>query len=79
MKLKNALKNPAHRIVNSSVVKYFREAYSELRKVTWPSQKDTIMYSSIVLILSLSTAIVIGGLDLGLTKGLEFLISKIPA
>lgn len=79
MKLKNILKNPVHRIVNSSVVKYFREAYSELKKVTWPSRKDTIMYSSIVLILSLVMAVVIGGLDLGLSKGLEYLISVIPA
>lgn len=79
MKLKNALKNPVHRILNSSVVKYFREAYSELKKVTWPSRKDTVMYSSIVLILSLIMAVVIGGLDLGLSKGLEYLISVIPA
>ncbi len=79
MKLKNAFKNPVHRIVNSSVVKYFREAYSELKKVTWPSRKDTIMYSTIVLVLSLSMAVVIGGLDLGLSKGLEYLISVIPA
>lgn len=79
MKLKNILKNPVHRIVNSSVVKYFHESYNELRRVTWPSRKDTIMYSTIVLVLSLVMAALIGGLDLGLSKGLEFLISKIPA
>ncbi len=65
------------RILNNSAVKYFREARMELEKVSWPSRKDTIMYSSIVLILSLATAVFIGALDLGLSKGLEFLISKV--
>lgn len=35
------------------------------------------MYSTIVLVLSLATAAFIGVLDLGLSKGLEFLISKV--
>ena len=37
------------------------------------------MYSTIVLVLSLATAVLTGVLDLGLTKGLELLISVIPA
>jgi preprotein translocase subunit SecE len=65
------------RILNNPAVKYFREARMELEKVSWPSRKDTIMYSSIVLVLSLATAVFIGALDLGLSKGLEFLISKV--
>ena len=65
------------RILNNPAVKYFREARMELEKVSWPSRKDTIMYSAIVLVLSLATAAFIGVLDLGLSKGLEFLISKV--
>jgi preprotein translocase subunit SecE len=69
----------AQSVLNNKVVKYFREAKMELEKVSWPTRKDTIMYSSIVLGLSLTVAVLTGVLDLGLTKGLEFLISKIPA
>lgn len=65
------------RILNNPAVKYFREARMELEKVSWPTRKETITYSSIVLILSLATAAFIGILDLGLSKGLEFLISKV--
>lgn len=65
------------RILNNPAVKYFREARMELEKVSWPTRKETVMYSSIVLILSLATAAFIGILDLGLSKGLEFLISKV--
>ncbi len=67
------------RILNNPAVKYFREARAELGKVSWPTRKDTAMYSTVVLVLSLVTAAFIGGLDLGLTKGLEALISVIPA
>ena len=65
------------RILNNPAVKYFREARMELEKVSWPTRKETVTYSSIVLILSLATAAFIGILDLGLSKGLEFLISKV--
>ncbi|MEK7632808.1 MAG: preprotein translocase subunit SecE [Patescibacteria group bacterium] len=65
------------RILNNPAVKYFREARMELEKVSWPTRKETIMYSTIVLVLSLATAAFIGVLDLGLSKGLEFLISKV--
>lgn len=70
MTLQNVLNNP--------VVKYFREAKIELEKVAWPTKKDTIMYSSLVIAISLGTALVIGVLDLGLTKGLELLITILP-
>jgi len=67
------------RVLNSPIVKYFREAKIELEKVSWPTRKDTVMYSVLVFSLSVATAAFIGVLDLGLTKGLEQLISIIPA
>ena len=67
------------RIIDNPAVKYFREAHAELNKVSWPTRKNTMMYSTVVLALSLVTAALTGLLDLGLTKGLEFLISVIPA
>ncbi len=63
------------RVLNNSVVKYFREAKMELEKVSWPTRKDAIMYSVLVLVLSLATAAFIGILDLGLTKALEYLVA----
>ena len=67
------------RVLNNPVVKYFREAKVELEKVSWPTRKDTVTYSTLVFVLSIGTAAFIGALDLGLTKGLEKLISIIPA
>ena len=65
-------------VVNSRVVKYFREAKMELEKVSWPTRKDTVMYSILVAVISVGTAIVIGALDFGLSQGLEALIRVLP-
>lgn len=65
------------RILNNGAVKYFREAKAELEKVSWPTRKDAMMYSIIVAVLSLATAAFIGVLDLGLSEGLAFIVSKI--
>lgn len=67
------------RVLDNPVVKYFREAKVELEKVSWPTRKDTVMYSTLVFALSIATAAFIGVLDLGLAQGLEKLISIIPA
>ena len=47
------------------IAKPFKNMWHELRKVTWPSKKDLITYSTVVIIFMVFMAIVIGLLDLG--------------
>jgi preprotein translocase subunit SecE len=54
---------------------YVNEAKEEMKKVTWPSRKETMKYSVIVIVLSLLIAGFFGGLDWILNQGLEWLIS----
>ncbi len=42
---------------------YLRSVQSELRKVSWPSQRDTIRYSAIVIGISLITGAFFATLD----------------
>ncbi|TAL50474.1 preprotein translocase subunit SecE [Patescibacteria group bacterium] len=56
------------------LVRYFREARAELKKVTWPNRQMTTTYSLIVIGLCLILAAFFGGLDWVLNKGLEWLI-----
>jgi len=42
---------------------YFVGSYRELKKVTWPTKKQTINYSILVITLSLGTAIFFSVLD----------------
>jgi len=60
----------------NKLVKYFYEAKEELEKVTWPSRKETIKSTLIVIGVSVGTALFLGALDFGLNKALSALISR---
>lgn len=62
------------RVLNNPVIRYFREAREELRKVTWPARREVILYSSLVIIVSVVTAAYFGLLDWLFTVGLEQLV-----
>jgi len=48
---------------------------NELKKVTWPTKKETIRLTTIVIGISLIIALYIGIIDVLLAKGLE-LVTK---
>ena len=50
---------------------YFREALEELKKVIWPSRKETIKHTLIVVVLSLAVAAFLGGIDFLFSELLE--------
>jgi preprotein translocase subunit SecE len=58
------------------LTRYFKESYDELKKVSWPSRKDTVRDTLVVIGVSLAVAAFLGLLDLGLTFGLEKLLSR---
>lgn len=45
------------------LINYFKGAFAEMRKVTWPTRKETYNYTVLVIAISLATAIFLGGLD----------------
>jgi preprotein translocase subunit SecE len=45
------------------VTQFLREAYAEMKKVSWPSREQTIQYTTLVIIISLSVALFLGVLD----------------
>jgi preprotein translocase subunit SecE len=47
---------------------FFREVKVELKKVTWPSRKETIASTSVVLITVILVAFYLGIVDLGLSR-----------
>jgi len=47
---------------------FFREVKVELKKVTWPSKKETIASTSVVLITVVIIAFFLGLVDLGLSR-----------
>ena len=53
----------------------FKEMYFELKKVTWPTKKDMINYSIVVLVFIVIMGVIIGVIDLGAGKLVELLVS----
>lgn len=45
------------------IFQFLEEAKAELMKVNWPSKKQTIRYTMLVVAVSLAVAAFLGGLD----------------
>jgi preprotein translocase subunit SecE len=56
------------------VKEYFREVYTEAKRVTWPSRKDAIKGTYVVLITVVVAAIFLGIVDVGLAKVIQALL-----
>lgn len=59
-----------------SIVVFLQEVKLELEKVTWPKRNVVINYLGLVITISIVVGIFIGGVDFGLTKSLEYFLSR---
>ena len=46
-----------------SVITFLREVRAELGKVSWPSRRQMVLYTAVVLGLCLAFALYLGGID----------------
>jgi len=56
------------------IVTFFQEVKMEMKKVNWPTKKETIRYTLIVIAISIAVAIYLGGLDFIFTTILNKLV-----
>lgn len=57
-------------------IRYFYEAKEELEKVAWPSRRQTVVSTLIVIGVSIATAVFLGALDYGLNLGLQAIVTR---
>jgi preprotein translocase subunit SecE len=55
---------------------FLREVRIELKRVTWPSRKETIAATGMVIILSVVVAFFLGLLDVGLAKAVGIILKR---
>jgi preprotein translocase subunit SecE len=53
---------------------YLSDTRGELKHVSWPTQRQTMIYTTLVIVLSIVTALYLGALDYLFGRGLDFLI-----
>ncbi|MDP3986060.1 MAG: preprotein translocase subunit SecE [Candidatus Veblenbacteria bacterium] len=56
------------------LVTYFKGAFEELKKVVWPTKREILQHTLVVVGLSLALAIFLGAVDYLLNMGLEQLL-----
>ncbi len=64
------------KVLPERVATPFRNMWHEVRKVTWPTRKDLVNYTVIVLVFILAMSIIIGVLDLGATSLVRLLTTS---
>ena len=57
-----------------SPITFLKQAYEELQVVIWPTRKEVIRLTIVVIGISLAVGIYIGGLDFVFTKLLQYII-----
>lgn len=58
----------------NKLTNYVKESVDEMKKVTWPTKKETYNYTLLVIGLSIGVALFLGAWDLIFKQGFEFLI-----
>ncbi|MFA7245144.1 MAG: preprotein translocase subunit SecE [Candidatus Magasanikbacteria bacterium] len=59
-----------------SIGQYIINSIHELKKVTWPTKKQVLTYTLVVVVMSLAVAVYFGVLDYGFNWLFELIITK---
>ena len=62
-------------LVIDNVRHFLKEARAELRKVTWPTPKEALASTSVVIVVVIIVSIFLGIVDLGLTRIIRLVLS----
>ena len=57
------------------ITQFLKEVRFELKRVTWPSRKETIAGTAVVVIIVLIAASFLGIVDIGLSKLIKMVLS----
>ncbi len=66
----------AFHTATQATMQYFRDSYNEMRSVVWPSRKQTILHTIMVVVFSILIAVFLGSLDMIFSFILEKVLIK---
>lgn len=59
----------------SRIIDYIKDTRGEMRHVSWPTRSQTLVFTVLVIVLSVVTAIYLGVFDYLFSRALEFFIA----
>jgi len=60
----------------NKLTNYLQESIAEMKKVTWPTKKETYNYTLLVIGISIAVALFLGLLDYIFSTGFQFVINR---
>lgn len=60
--------------ITQKVLQFLKDAKLELKKVTWPTPKQALASTAVVIILVFIVAVVLGIIDFALAKTVKFIL-----
>ncbi len=60
----------------NTLIQYLKETKAELKEVVFPTTSQTIIYTILVIVISVLVAVGLGGIDAGLSKLLNIVINR---
>lgn len=63
----------------SNLGNYFRETLSEMKQVSWPSQKQAFLYTVLVILISVFVSFFLGAFDFAFTRVIEFIVENLSS
>jgi len=61
---------------DNALVTYIRESKNELKKVRWPTRKEVVANTLVVVVASIAVAAFLGALDYLFNLALEYFLRK---
>ena len=68
-----------NKITDNRLTRYFKETWFELKKVSWPTRREALNLTLMVIAVTSFLAIVLGIMDWLFKSGLALLVSSIGA
>jgi preprotein translocase subunit SecE len=60
-----------------AIKQYIKETMAEMKHVTWPTRRQTVIYSILVIVVSIAVSAYLGLLDSVFAAGLALLIPSL--
>ena len=60
----------------NSLLNYLRSTRGELKHVSWPTQRQVVVYTILVVLVSIFTVVYLGVLDFGFTRILSIILPE---
>jgi len=62
------------KVIIQKVTQFLKEAKTELKKVTWPTPKQTMASTAVVIILVFIVSLILGIIDFALAKAVKLIL-----